>query len=57
MHELVTEVPRRPIVSAVFHGRDVFAPAAAHLGNGVAIEASRTARPDPVRLALPRRAE
>ena len=30
---------RLPVVSSTFHGRDVFAPAAAHLARGVAIEA------------------
>ncbi len=30
---------QRPTVSATFHGRDVFAPAAAHLASGVALEA------------------
>jgi S-adenosyl-L-methionine hydrolase (adenosine-forming) len=29
---------QRPQVSATFHGRDIFAPAAAHIGNGVPIE-------------------
>lgn len=28
---------RRPRVSATFHGRDIFAPAAAHIGNGVPV--------------------
>ncbi len=42
-----------PQVSRTFHGRDIFAPVAAHLANGVAPE--QLARPitDPVRLALP----
>jgi S-adenosylmethionine hydrolase len=44
---------RRPAVSATFHGRDVFAPAAAHLARGV--PASRLGPPlsDPVRLPWP----
>lgn len=44
---------RRPIVSRTFHGRDIFAPAAAHLALGV--EAARFGLPviDPVRLAWP----
>ncbi len=29
---------RLPAVSATFHGRDIFAPAAAHLANGVALD-------------------
>jgi S-adenosylmethionine hydrolase len=29
---------RLPVVSTSFHGRDIFAPAAAHLANGVALE-------------------
>ena len=38
-HELVEPRYRLPNVSRTFHARDVFAPAAAHLANGVAIEA------------------
>ncbi len=34
-YELVTPAYRLPVVSATFHGRDVFAPAAAHLAHGV----------------------
>ena len=37
-HELVDERYRLPDVSRTFHARDVFAPAAAHLAAGVAIE-------------------
>ena len=40
-------------VSATFHGRDVFAPAAAHLALGVAPHRFGPAVRDPVRLALP----
>ncbi len=43
---------RQP-VSRTFHGRDVFAPAAAHLAAGVPLEALGPALTDPVRLALP----
>lgn len=41
-------------VSHVFHGRDVFAPIAAHLANGVALKSLGTPINDPVRLPLPR---
>ncbi len=37
-HELAAERFRLPEVSRTFHARDVFAPAAAHLATGVAIE-------------------
>jgi S-adenosylmethionine hydrolase len=37
-HELVDERYRLPDVSRTFHARDVFAPAAAHLASGVAID-------------------
>jgi S-adenosylmethionine hydrolase len=42
-----------PEVSHVFHGRDIFAPSAAHLAAGVALETLGTPIDDPVRLALP----
>jgi S-adenosylmethionine hydrolase len=38
-YELVDSKYRLPTVSATFHGRDVFAPAAAHLGRGVPADA------------------
>ena len=38
VHELTEQAYRLPCVSATFHGRDVFAPAAAHLASGVAPE-------------------
>jgi S-adenosylmethionine hydrolase len=41
-------------VSRTFHGRDVFAPAAAHLARGVPLAEFGPPVPDPVRLALPR---
>jgi S-adenosylmethionine hydrolase len=41
-------------VSHVFHGRDIFAPAAAHLANGVPLEALGTPINNPLRLELPR---
>jgi S-adenosyl-L-methionine hydrolase (adenosine-forming) len=40
-------------VSSVFHGRDVFAPAAAHLANGVPLRDLGEFINDPLRLALP----
>lgn len=51
--ELRAEDLRRPAVSRTFHGRDVFAPAAAHVARGV--EVARLGPPvaDPVRLAWP----
>src|SRR5688500_1937738 len=36
--ELRNERYRLPVVSTSFHGRDIFAPAAAHLANGVPLE-------------------
>jgi S-adenosylmethionine hydrolase len=38
----------RPQVSHTFHGRDIFAPVAAHLANGVALAALGTAIADPL---------
>jgi S-adenosylmethionine hydrolase len=40
-------------VSRVFHGRDIFAPVAAHLAMGVALNAMGTVIYDPVRLEIP----
>ena len=42
----------RPAVSTTFHGRDVFAPAAAHLCRGVPVEAFGPPVCDPVRLDM-----
>lgn len=42
-----------PIISHVFHGRDIFAPVAAHLANGLSLEQLGTPFHDPVRLSLP----
>ncbi len=44
---------RLPEVSRTFHGRDIFAPAAAHLASGVPLERLGPIIVDPVRLALP----
>jgi hypothetical protein len=43
-----------PTAGATFHGRDVFAPAAARLARGEAPESLGTAVADPVRLSWPR---
>ncbi len=45
---------RLPVVSHVFHGRDIFAPAAGHLAAGVPLAAFGRAFTDPVRLDLPK---
>jgi hypothetical protein len=42
-----------PEISSVFHGRDIFAPVAAHLANGVALAELGTPLNDPVYLHLP----
>jgi S-adenosylmethionine hydrolase len=44
---------RLPAVSHTFHGRDVFAPAAAYLAAGVPLERLGPPVTDPVRLELP----
>jgi S-adenosylmethionine hydrolase len=43
----------RPAVSQTFHGRDVFAPLAAHLARGVAVEALGPAITDWLRIPFP----
>ena len=52
--ELADPRYRLPQVSHTFHGRDVFAPAAAHLAAGVRIEALGPPVPDPVTFPPPR---
>src|SRR4030042_1776638 len=42
-----------PDVSSVFHGRDIFAPVAAHLASGVQLNSLGTPINDPVRLEIP----
>lgn len=42
-----------PEISRVFHGRDIFAPAGAHLANGVPLEKMGTPLKDPIRLENP----
>lgn len=44
---------RRAMVSTTFHGRDIFAPAAAHIAAGVALGELGPVVADPVRLPLP----
>jgi S-adenosylmethionine hydrolase len=41
-------------VSFVFHGRDIFSPAAAHLAKGVALNQLGTAFSDPIQIQLPK---
>jgi S-adenosylmethionine hydrolase len=42
-----------PEISHVFHGRDIFAPSAAHLARGIALEDMGTLIHDPIRLHIP----
>ncbi len=51
--ELAAPEYRLPAVSTTFHGRDVFAPAAAHLALGAAPERFGPRVEDPVRLSWP----
>ena len=51
--ELADPRYHRAQVSQTFHGRDIFAPAAAHLAAGVSIDQFGPAIPDPVTLPLP----
>ena len=51
--ELTSAEYRLARVSRTFHGRDIFAPAAAHLASGVPLERLGRAMTDPVRLVLP----
>lgn len=44
---------RRAVVSQTFHGRDIFAPAAAHLASGVLLERLGPPVTDPVRFERP----
>jgi S-adenosylmethionine hydrolase len=43
-----------PEVSRVFHGRDIFAPSAAHLASGVPLSKLGSPLTDPIRLDLPK---
>lgn len=51
--ELTAAEFRRPDVSPTFHGRDVFAPAAAHVARGIDVERMGPPVGDPVRLSWP----
>lgn len=51
--ELTSEKYRLKDASSTFHGRDIFAPAAAHLASGLAAAELGPEITDPVRLALP----
>lgn len=51
--ELASPEYRLPVTSATFHGRDVFAPAAAHLASGIPIERLGPRLMDPVLLSPP----
>jgi S-adenosylmethionine hydrolase len=51
---LVNEKYWLPNVSHTFHGRDIFAPVAAHLANGVSLSDLGPALRDPVRIKLPK---
>jgi S-adenosylmethionine hydrolase len=53
-HELTEARYRLPVVSSTFHGRDVFAPAAAHLANGVPVAALGPAIDPATLVRLPR---
>jgi S-adenosylmethionine hydrolase len=44
----------QPVVSHVFHGRDIFSPCAAHLANGIVLTELGSPINDPVRLQLPK---
>lgn len=51
--ELTQAAYRLPVVSSTFHGRDIFAPAAAHLASGVPAEAMGQPLEEPVSLSQP----
>jgi hypothetical protein len=52
--ELANPRYRLPLVSQTFHGRDIFAPAAAHLADGIPIEELGPTVVDPITLPAPR---
>ena len=52
--ELADSRYRLPVVSQTFHGRDIFAPAAAHLAEGIPMDELGPPVSDPVSLSLPR---
>ena len=51
--ELAAGEFRRPVVSQTFHGRDIFAPAAAHVARGLDLRHLGPTVGDPVRLPWP----
>jgi hypothetical protein len=51
--ELAAGEFRRPVVSQTFHGRDIFAPAAAHVARGLDLRQLGPTVGDPVRLPWP----
>lgn len=53
IHTLTSASHRLPLVSATFHGRDIFAPAAAHLARGEPIQRFGPGVADPVLFSLP----
>lgn len=53
MHLLSSPKFMLPTISQVFHGRDVFSPAAAHLANGTPIDAFGARVDDPVLVDMP----
>ncbi|HTU01868.1 MAG TPA: SAM-dependent chlorinase/fluorinase [Candidatus Sulfotelmatobacter sp.] len=54
LHLVSEEAYRLTPVSATFHGRDVFAPAAGHLAAGLPLGRLGPAARDPIRLPIPR---
>ena len=52
--ELAEPNYRLPVVSHVFHGRDIFAPATGHLASGVPLREFGPSFNDPVRIELPK---
>ncbi len=54
LHVIAAEAYMLTPVSATFHGRDIFAPAAGHLAAGLPLAALGPEARDPVRLPIPR---
>lgn len=54
VYHITAEHYLREGISSTFHGRDVFAPAAAHLSKGIGIENFGEPVEDPVKIDLPR---
>jgi S-adenosyl-L-methionine hydrolase (adenosine-forming) len=52
-HSLTAREYFAPTISDTFHGRDIFAPVAAHIANGVPLELLGPVMDDPVRLEWP----